>query len=221
MMTDTPIDDSSQESGQEAQAEDSSSLNEVLSPRQLVERSLKENPEYKWYVLRVITGHENKVVAMMHERAKHEGLTEAIGAVLVPSEDIVEKKAGQSRKVNKKFFPGYIMMHMDMRDDVWHFVRGISGVQGFIGSSRNKPLPVPYQEVEKVLKKLGSDEGKVRQKVIYDVGESVKVTDGPFADFNGVVEEVHYEKNKLVVAVLIFGRSTPVELEFSQVEKAE
>lgn len=193
---------------------------ETLTPRQAVERSVHNNPTFLWYVLKVITGHENKVVSLMKELLQLENLQSSVGYVLVPAEDIIEKKSGKARKVNKKFFPGYILIHMEMQDSVWQLIRGIAGVQGFIGGVRNKPIPVPYVEVEKVLGKIANDASTVKQKTIYDPGESVRVIDGPFADFNGVVEEVNYEKSKLVVSVLIFGRSTPVELEFTQVEKA-
>lgn len=146
-------------------------------------------------------------------------MEEKFGSILVPTEEVVELKAGQKRKSERKFFPGYVLVEMIMDDQTWHLVRSTAKVLGFIGGTSDKPAPITPKEAETILQRMQDSSEKPKPKVLFEVGEVVRVTDGPFADFNGVVEEVNYEKNRMRVAVLIFGRSTPVELQFDQVEK--
>ncbi len=147
-------------------------------------------------------------------------LQDKFGEILVPTEEVVEMRSGQKRKSERKFFPGYVLVQMEMDDETWHLVRHIPRVLGFIGGTRDQPAPITDKEADNILQRVQEGVEKPRPKILFEPGEVVRVTEGPFADFNGVVEEVNYEKNRLRVAVLIFGRSTPVELEFSQVEKA-
>jgi transcription termination/antitermination protein NusG len=140
--------------------------------------------------------------------------------VLVPTEEVVEMRAGQKRKSERKFFPGYVLVHMELNDDTWHLVKNTPRVMGFIGGTADRPAPITSKEADKILQRMEASEDSPAPKTVYEPGEMVRVTDGPFNDFTGTVEEVNYEKNRLRVAVLIFGRSTPVELDFGQVEKS-
>jgi transcriptional antiterminator NusG len=153
------------------------------------------------------------------ERVHRSGLQDKFGEILVPTEEVVEMREGQKRKSDRKFFPGYVLVQMEMNDDTWHLVRDVPKVMGFIGGTADRPAPISDKEAEKILQRMQEGTDKPRPKVLFEVGEVVRVKDGPFTDFNGVVEEVNYDKSRLRVAVLIFGRSTPVELDFSQVEK--
>lgn len=173
----------------------------------------------RWYVVHVYSGFENQVVRSMRERIKLHGMEEKFGEILVPTEEVVEMRAGQKRKSDRKFFPGYVLVQMEMDDNSWHLVKDVPKVMGFIGGTSNRPAPISEKEAEKILQRVQEGVEKPRPKVLFEPGEVVRVTEGPFADFSGVVEEVNYEKSRLRVAVLIFGRSTPVELEFGQVEK--
>ncbi|MEK7322072.1 MAG: transcription termination/antitermination protein NusG [Pseudomonadota bacterium] len=173
----------------------------------------------RWYVVHVYSGFENQVVRSMRERIKLHSMEEKFGEILVPTEEVVEMRAGQKRKSDRKFFPGYVLVQMEMDDNTWHLVKDVPKVMGFIGGTSNRPAPISEKEAEKILQRVQEGVEKPRPKVLFEPGEVVRVTEGPFADFNGVVEEVNYEKSRLRVAVLIFGRSTPVELEFGQVEK--
>lgn len=173
----------------------------------------------RWYVVHVYSGFENQVVRSMRERIKLHNMEEKFGEILVPTEEVVEMRAGQKRKSDRKFFPGYVLVQMEMDDNTWHLVKDVPKVMGFIGGTSNRPAPISEKEAEKILQRVQEGVEKPRPKVLFEPGEVVRVTEGPFADFNGVVEEVNYEKSRLRVAVLIFGRSTPVELEFGQVEK--
>lgn len=173
----------------------------------------------RWYVVHVYSGFENQVVRSMRERIKLHGMEEKFGEILVPTEEVVEMRAGQKRKSDRKFFPGYVLVQMEMDDNTWHLVKDVPKVMGFIGGTSNRPAPISEKEAEKILQRVQEGVEKPKPKVLFEPGEVVRVTEGPFADFNGVVEEVNYEKSRLRVAVLIFGRSTPVELEFGQVEK--
>jgi transcriptional antiterminator NusG len=146
-------------------------------------------------------------------------MEDKFGDVLVPTEEVVEMRAGQKRKSDRKFFPGYVLVQMEMDDNTWHLVKDVPKVMGFIGGTSNRPAPITDKEADKILQRVQEGVEKPKPKVLFEPGEVVRVTEGPFADFNGVVEEVNYEKSRLRVAVLIFGRSTPVELEFGQVEK--
>ncbi|MFT5042925.1 MAG: transcriptional antiterminator NusG [Hyphomicrobiaceae bacterium] len=173
----------------------------------------------RWYVVHAYSGFENQVMRMLKERIERADLAEQFGDVLVPTEEVVEMRAGQKRRSDRKFFPGYVLVQMDMNDDTWHLVKSVPKVMGFIGGSPDKPAPITDAEADAILQRVQEGTDKPRPKVLFEPGEVVRVIDGPFNDFNGVVEEVNYEKSRLRVAVLIFGRSTPVELEFGQVEK--
>jgi len=174
----------------------------------------------RWYVVHAYSGFENQVKKALEERIKRAGMEDSFGEILVPTEEVVEMKEGQQRRSERKFFPGYVLVQMDITDDTWYLVKEVPRVMGFIGASRGKPTPISDAEADQILNRVREGVEKPRPKVLFEVGEVVRVTDGPFNDFNGVVEEVNYEKSRLRVAVLIFGRSTPVELDFSQVEKA-
>ena len=173
----------------------------------------------RWFVVHAYSGFENQVMKMLKERIERSGLDEQFGDVLVPTEEVVEMRGGQKRKSDRKFFPGYVLVQMDMNDDTWHLVKSVPKVMGFIGGNPDRPAPITDAEADTILQRVQEGTEKPRPKVLFEPGAVVRVTDGPFNDFNGVVEEVNYEKSRLRVAVLIFGRSTPVELEFGQVEK--
>jgi transcriptional antiterminator NusG len=173
----------------------------------------------RWYVVHVYSGFENHVVRSLKERIVHAGLEHKFGEILVPTEEVIEMRGGQKRKSDRKFFPGYVLVQMEMGEDTWHTVKEVPKVMGFVGGSSDRPTPISDREAQRILDRVKEGVEKPRHKVLFEPGEVVRVTAGPFADFNGVVEEVNYEKSTLRVAVLIFGRSTPVELEFSQVEK--
>jgi transcriptional antiterminator NusG len=173
----------------------------------------------RWYVVHAYSGFEKKVMNALKERITLSGMTDFFGEVLVPTEEVVEMRAGQKRKSERKFFPGYVLVEMELNDDTWHLVKETPRVMGFIGGKAEKPAPITAKEAAKILQRLEDGQDKPTHKTIYEPGEMVRVIDGPFNDFTGAVEEVNYEKSRLRVAVLIFGRSTPVELEFGQVEK--
>ncbi len=174
----------------------------------------------RWYVVHAYSGYENQVRRSLTERIERSGLQDKFGQVLVPTEEVIEMREGQKRKSERKFFPGYVLVQMEMAEDTWHLVKECPKVMGFIGGTSDKPAPISDKEADSILQRVQEGTDKPRPKVLYEPGEVVRVIDGPFNDFNGVVEEVNYEKSRLRVAVLIFGRSTPVELEFHQVEKA-
>lgn len=173
-----------------------------------------------WYVVQAFSGFEMSVKRSLVERIERAGMSEFFGEILVPTEEVVEIRGGQKRRSERKFFPGYVLVQMDMTDESWHLVKEVPRVLGFIGGTADRPAPISDKEAAAILNRVLESEEKPKPKVLFDVGEVVRVIDGPFNDFNGVVEEVNFEKNRLLVAVQIFGRSTPVELEFSQVEKA-
>ena len=174
----------------------------------------------RWYVLHAYSGYEKKVKAALEERIELRGLQEKFGRILVPAEEVVEMRSGQKRKSERKFFPGYVLIEMELDDETWHLVKETPRVMGFIGGKADKPAPITQAEADAILNRIEEGTDKPRPKTLFEPGEMVRVIDGPFNDFNGVVEEVNYDKSKLQVAVLIFGRSTPVELDFGQVEKA-
>lgn len=178
-----------------------------------------KTPTKRWYVVHAYSGFEGFVMRELHARIKRAKVDDKFGEIVVPTEEIVEMKAGQKRKSERKFFPGYVLVRMVMDDETWHLVKNTPRVLGFIGGTSDKPAAITDQEADAILQRVQEGVEKPKPKILFEPGEVVRVTDGPFADFNGVVEEVNYEKNRLRVAVLIFGRSTPVELEFSQVEK--
>lgn len=173
----------------------------------------------RWYVVHVYSGMEKSVHKALLERIERAGLQDAFGRILVPSEEVVEMKDGRKSISERRIFPGYVLVEMNLTDETWHLVKSTNRVTGFLGGSGNRPTPISDLEVEKILSQMEEGVEKPRPKVLFEVGESVRVKDGPFADFNGNVEEVNYEKSKVHVSVTIFGRATPVELDFSQVEK--
>ena len=174
----------------------------------------------QWFVVHTYSGFENKVAEAIQSRAKIFGMGEKISRVLVPTEKVVEVRNKQKRETEQKFFPGYVLVEMEMNDDTWHLVKNTNKVTGFVGGTATKPAPIPEKEVEAIMQQMREGVEKPKPKVLFEVGEMVRVKDGPFTDFQGTVEDVNYEKSRLRVAVTIFGRSTPVELEFGQVEKA-
>jgi transcriptional antiterminator NusG len=174
----------------------------------------------RWYVVHAYSGYEKRVMNTLKERIELHEVQDLFGEVLVPTEEIVEIRDGKKRKSERKFYPGYVLVNMDMNDESWHLVKNTPHVLGFIGGTAGNPAPITESEANEILSRVESGVDKPRPKTVFEPGEMVRVIDGPFADFNGVVEEINYEKNKLHVAVLIFGRSTPVELDFGQVEKA-
>ena len=174
----------------------------------------------RWYVIHAYSGYENYVVRSLKERIKLADIESRFGEIIVPTEEVIEMRAGQKRKSERKFFPGYVLVQMEMDDTTWHLVRDVPRVLGFIGGTSGKPSPISDKEANSILQRVEEGENKPRPKVLFEPGEMVRVADGPFADFNGVVEDVNYEKSRLRVSVSIFGRATPVELEFGQVEKA-
>ncbi|MEE8208357.1 MAG: transcription termination/antitermination protein NusG [Nitrosomonadaceae bacterium] len=173
----------------------------------------------RWYVIHAYSGYEQQVMRALQDRIKQSGLEGKFGEILVPTEEVVEIRDGKKRKSDRKFFPGYVLVQMEMEDDTWHLVKEAPRVLGFIGGTSDKPAPISDAEANAILQRIEEGVDQPKPKVLFEPGEVVRVTDGPFADFNGVVEEVNYEKSRLSVSVLIFGRSTPVELEFGQVEK--
>jgi transcriptional antiterminator NusG len=174
----------------------------------------------RWYVVHAYSGFEHQVKKLLAERVTRSGLDDKFGDVLVPTEEVVEMREGQKRKSERKFFPGYVLVQMDLDDETWHLVKDVPKVMGFVGGSSDRPAPITEREADTILHRVQEGSEKPRPKVLFEPGEMVRVTDGPFNDFNGVVEEVNYDKSRLRVAVMIFGRSTPVDLEFGQVEKA-
>jgi len=173
----------------------------------------------RWYVVHVYSGMEKSVHKAMLERIERAGLQNYFGQILVPSEEVIESKGGQKSISERRIFPGYVMVEMDLTDETWHVIKNTPRVTGFLGGSGNRPTPISEKEVAKILSQMEEGVERPRPKVLFEVGEMVRVKEGPFADFNGNVEEVNYEKSKVRVSVAIFGRSTPVELDFSQVEK--
>jgi transcriptional antiterminator NusG len=174
----------------------------------------------RWYVVHTYSQFEKSVQRALVERIAREGMQDLFGQILVPVEEVVELKSGQKSISERKFFPGYVLVEMDMTDESWHLVKDTPKVTGFLGGSAMKPTPITQKEVDNIMSQMQAGVEKPRPKILFEVGETVRVKEGPFTDFNGVVEDVNYDKSKLRVAVTIFGRSTPVELNFGQVEKA-
>jgi transcriptional antiterminator NusG len=173
----------------------------------------------RWYVVHAYSGFESQVQRSLKERIERYGMEEKFGEILVPTEEVVEMRAGQQRRSERKFFPGYVLVQMEMTDETWHLVKDVPKVMGFIGGTADRPAPPPDREADAILHRMQEGVEKPRPKVLFEPDEVVRVTDVPFNDFTGVVEEVDYDKSRLKVSVLIFGRSTPVDLEFGQVEK--
>ncbi len=173
----------------------------------------------RWYVVHAYSGQEKSIQAALIERIRRSGMADKFGEVLVPTEEVVEMKSGAKSLSERRFFPGYILVQMEMTDETWHLVKSTPKVTGFIGGTANKPTPISQKEVDNILNQVKEGVEKPKPKVLFEVGENVRVKDGPFTDFNGTVEDVNYDKSKIRVSVLIFGRPTPVELDFGQVEK--
>ena len=177
------------------------------------------NPDLRWYVVHAYSGMEKAVERNIAERITRGGMESKFGRILVPTEEVVEIKNGQKKTTERKFFPGYVLVEMIMDDDSWHLVKHTNKVTGFVGGAKNRPAPISQSDVQKIVNQMQEGTDKPRHKVEFLPGEFVRVKEGPFTDFNGTVDEVNYEKNKVRVSVTIFGRATPVELEFGQVEK--
>lgn len=173
----------------------------------------------RWYVVQAYSGFEKQVMRSLLERIKLHGMEDQFGEILVPTEEVVEIKNGQKRRSERKFFPGYVLVQMEMNEDSWHLIKDMPRVLGFIGGTADKPAPITQKEADAILQRVQDGVDQPKPKTLFEPGEMVRVIDGPFVDFNGVVEEVNYAKSRLHVAVTIFGRSTPVELGFGQVEK--
>ena len=173
----------------------------------------------RWYVVHAYSGYEKKVMLALQERISLSGMEDLFQEILVPTEEVLEMRGGQKRKSERKFFPGYVLVHMELNDATWHLVKDTPRVMGFIGGTAEKPAPITDREANNILQRMEDSEDTPTHKIIYEPGELVRIVDGPFNDFTGSVEEVNYDKSRLRVAVVIFGRSTPVELEFGQVEK--
>ena len=175
----------------------------------------------RWYVVHAYSGFEKSVARTLEERIRRAGMQESFGKILVPTEEVVEMRSGQKNISQRKFFPGYVLVEMDMNDEAWHLVKNTAKVTGFVGAAHGKkPPPITEKEVQEILQQMQDGVEKPKPKVLFEVGESVRVKEGPFTDFHGLVEDVNYDKSKMRVSVTIFGRATPVELEFGQVEKA-
>ena len=173
----------------------------------------------RWYVVHAYSGYEKRVQAGLLEAIERHGMEDLFGDILVPTEEVVEIRDGKKRKSERKFYPGYVLVEMAMTEESWHLVKSVPRVLGFIGGTSDRPMPITQKEADAILNRLEENVDKPRPKTLFEPGEVIRVIDGPFADFNGVVEEVDYEKSRVKVSVLIFGRSTPVDLEFGQVEK--
>ena len=177
------------------------------------------NPDLRWYIVHAYSGMEKAVERNITERINRVGMQNKFGRILVPTEEVVEMRNGKRKTTERRLFPGYVFVEMVMEDDTWHLVKHTSKVTGFVGGAKNRPAPISEAEIQKIVDQVQEGNDKPRHKIEFMVGELVRVKEGPFTDFNGSVEEVNYEKSRLRVSVAIFGRSTPVELEFSQVEK--
>ena len=174
----------------------------------------------RWYVVHAYSGFEKSVQRALEDRVRRASMQEKFGKILVPTEEVVEMKAGQKNISERKFFPGYVLVEMEMNDETWHLVKSTNKVTGFVGGTSSKPTPISVKEVANIMHQMQEGVEKPKPKVLFEVGEAVRVREGPFTDFHGMVEDVNYDKSKLRVSVTIFGRATPVELEFGQVEKA-
>ena len=192
---------------------------QVLVAESAMPPATNSNPDLRWYVVHAYSGMEKAVERNILERIQRSGMQDKFGRILVPMEEVVEVKNGQKKTTERKFFPGYVLVEMVMDDDTWHLVKHTNKVTGFVGGTKNRPAPISEAEVTKIVNQMQQGTEKPRYKVEFMVGEFVRIKEGPFTDFNGSVEDVNYDKSKVRVSVTIFGRSTPVELEFSQIEK--
>ena len=196
-----------------------SELHAVVESAESAVPATPVNPDLRWYVVHAYSGMEKAVERNILESINRTGMQSKFGRILVPTEEVVEMKNGQRKTTERKFFPGYVLVEMVMNDETWHLVKHTNKVTGFVGGAKNRPAPISEADVQKIVSQMQEGTDKPRHKVEFMVGEYVRVKEGPFTDFNGTVEEVNYEKNKVRVSVTIFGRATPVELEFGQVEK--
>lgn len=175
---------------------------------------------HRWYFLQVQSGFEKRALEIIKQRAAEEGFSEHFSSILVPTEEVMTRRGGKNIKSERKFFPGYVLVNMAMDDDVWHFITKLPRVYGFVGGSSGQPAAISKKEADAILKRMEEGEtAQPRHSVVFEPGEVVRIKEGPFADFDGVVQDVNYEKSRLQVSVVIFGRATPVDLEFGQVEK--
>lgn len=195
-------------------------MTEVDSKANAEHSAVDTTPKKRWYVVQASSNYEAKVKKSLLERIALAGMEDKFGDILVPTEEVVEMRAGQKRKSERKFFPGYVLINMAMDNEAWHLVRKTPRVSGFVGGTNERPAPLSNKEAQAIIDQMESGVDKPKPKVVFEPGEVIRVVDGPFADFDGVVEEVDYEKSQLKVSVQIFGRSTPVDLDFSQVAKA-
>lgn len=177
------------------------------------------NPNFRWYVVQAFAGFEKRVQKSLQDHITRAEKQDCFGLILVPTEEVVEMKGGQKRTSERKFYPGYVLVQMELNDDTWHLVKGVPRVAGFIGGVNNRPVPITNKEANEIIQQISDSAEKPKMKFTFAPGEMVRIIDGPFKDFNGTVEEANFEKAKLKVSVTIFGRSTPVELDFTQVEK--
>jgi transcriptional antiterminator NusG len=182
-------------------------------------QNLNTNPNMRWFVVQAFSGFEKQVKQSMQDYIARAEQQEKFGRILVPTEEVVEMKGGQKRTSERKFFPGYVLVEMEMTDETWHLVKSVPRVAGFIGGTENRPMPITNKEAEEIIQQISESADKPKMKFTFAPGEIVRIVDGPFQDFNGTVEDANFEKAKLKVSVTIFGRSTPVELDFTQVEK--
>jgi transcription termination/antitermination protein NusG len=196
-----------------------SELHTVVESAESAVPAAPVNPDLRWYVVHAYSGMEKAVERNILESINRVGMQSKFGRILVPTEEVVEMKNGQRKTTERKFFPGYVLVEMVMDDETWHLVKHTNKVTGFVGGAKNRPAPISEADVQKIVSQMQEGTDKPRHKVEFMVGEYIRVKEGPFTDFNGTVEEVNYEKNKVRVSVTIFGRATPVELEFGQVEK--
>ena len=183
------------------------------------EEKAEENQDKRWYVIQAFSGYEKHVLKSLREHIDRSGMQEYFGEILVPTEEVVEMKGGQKRTSERKFFPGYVLVHMRLTDETWHLVKSVPRVSGFIGGTENRPMPITDREAEEIIQQVSDSVDKPKMKFTFAPGELVRIIDGPFAEFNGTVEDVNFEKAKLRVSVTILGRSTPVELDFIHVAK--
>jgi len=193
---------------------------EMTEGPQVAPQEAEAGSPLRWYIVHAYSGMEKAVERNILERIKRSGMQEKFGRILVPTEEVVEVRNGQRRTTERRLYPGYVFVQMLMDDDTWHLIKHTNKVTGFVGGAKNRPAPISDEEVRKIESQVQEGTDKPRHKIEFITGELVRVKDGPFTDFNGTVEEVNYEKSRLRVAVMIFGRSTPVELEFAQVEKS-
>jgi len=200
-------------------AEETTKEEEATKDSTVKDNATAGKSSIRWYVIHAYSGFEAYVKKVLESRIASAGYEKKFGQILVPTEEVVEMKEGTKRKSERKFFPGYVLVQMEMDNDTWHLVKQVPKVLGFIGGTSDKPAPITQAEADAILSRVEEGVDRPRPKVLFEVGEVVRVNDGPFNDFNGVVEEVNYEKSKMLVSVQIFGRSTPVELTFGQVEK--